>query len=97
LLALPGNGSVRIEGALPAGAWRLAYRQGGERLSRAGQGSRDLKRVFNEAQVPAFLRARWPLLLCGDELRAVANVPGMDDGEGWRLTWQPAIHDQGLS
>ena len=97
LLALPGNGSVRIEGALPAGAWRLAYRQGGERLSRAGQGSRDLKRVFNEAQVPAFLRARWPLLLCGDELRAVANVPGMDGSEGWRLTWQPAIHDQGLS
>ncbi|MBU1331253.1 MAG: tRNA lysidine(34) synthetase TilS [Gammaproteobacteria bacterium] len=97
-LALPENGSVRIEGALPEGQWQLAYRQGGERISRAGRGSRDLKRIFNEAQVPAFLRARWPLLLCGNEPRALANLPGLDgQGDEWRLIWTPPSQDQGLS
>ncbi|HWV08508.1 MAG TPA: tRNA lysidine(34) synthetase TilS [Pseudomonas sp.] len=97
--ALPGNGQVRIEGQLPAGNWQLAYRQGGERMLVAGRGSRDLKRLLNERQVPAFLRQRLPLLLCDGELRAVANLPGLDgDPQGqWRVQWQPPTNDPGLS
>lgn len=99
-LKLPGNGSVRIEGRLPAvGDWRLAYRQGGERMNLPGRGQRDLKRLLNERQVPVFVRGRLPLLLCDGEPRAVANLPGLDradDGQ-WRLSWQPPTDDRGLS
>ena len=98
-LPLVGNGCVRVEGRLPAGDWRLTYRQGGEVMSLAGRGHRDLKRLLNERQVPAFVRPRLPLLLCNGELRAVANLAGLDGaGDGqWRLSWQPPMHDQGLS
>ncbi|MDA7087377.1 tRNA lysidine(34) synthetase TilS [Pseudomonas sp. SA3-5] len=98
-LPLAGNGCVRVEGQLPAGDWRLAYRQGGEVMGLPGRGHRDLKRLLNERQVPAFVRARLPLLLCNGELRAVANLPGLDgaaDGQ-WQLSWQPPVSDQGLS
>lgn len=99
-LPLPGNGWLRIDGQLPAsGDWRLAYRQGGERMNLAGRGHRDLKRLLNERQVPLFVRGRLPLLLCDGEVRAVANLPGLDgpaDGQ-WRLAWQPPTDDRGLS
>ncbi|MDM8349297.1 tRNA lysidine(34) synthetase TilS [Pseudomonas sp. sp1636] len=98
-LPLAGNGCVRIEGRLPAGDWRLAYRQGGEVMSLPGRGRRDLKRLLNERQVPAFVRPRLPLLLCNGELRAVANLPGVDGPASgqWQLSWQPPMNDQGLS
>ncbi|MBS7663449.1 tRNA lysidine(34) synthetase TilS [Pseudomonas lalucatii] len=99
-LTLPGNGYVRIEGHLPGqGDWRLAYRQGGERMAVAGRGHRDLKRLLNERRLPAFVRGRLPLLLCDGEVRAVANLPGLDgaaDGS-WRLAWRPPVCDPGLS
>lgn len=98
-LVLPGNGSAYIDGQLPAGEWRLAYRQGGELLNLAGRGHRDLKRLLNERQVPVFARGRLPLLLCSGEVRAVANLSGLDgptDGQ-WRLSWRPPTCDQGLS
>lgn len=98
-LPLAGNGCVRVEGQLPAGDWRLAYRQGGEVMSLPGRGHRDLKRLLNERQVPAFVRPRLPLLLCNGELQAVANLPGLDgaDSGQWQLSWQPPMSDQGLS
>ncbi|MDP2244632.1 tRNA lysidine(34) synthetase TilS [Pseudomonas sp.] len=98
-LPLAGNGYARIDGQLPDGDWRLAYRQGGEEMSLPGRGHRDLKRLFNERQVPVFVRPRLPLLLCNGELRGVANLPGLDgSGAGqWQLSWRPPINDQGLS
>ena len=99
-LPLPGNGSVRIDGRLSGGGeWRLGYRQGGEVMNLPGRGHRDLKRLLNERQVPAFVRGRLPLLLCDGEVRAVANLSGLDgpvDGQ-WRLSWQPPPCDPGLS
>ncbi len=98
-LSLPGNGSAYIDGQLPPGEWRLAYRQGGEVLNLPGRGHRDLKRLLNERQVPVFVRRRLPLLLCNGEVLAVANLPGLDgptDGQ-WRLSWRPPTCDQGLS
>ncbi|MEO4046244.1 tRNA lysidine(34) synthetase TilS [Pseudomonas sp. CAU 1711] len=91
-LALPGNGAAWLQGGAPGGPLRLAYRRGGEVMALAGRGHRDLKRLLNERGVPAFVRGRLPLLLRGDELLAVANLPGLDgpsSGE-WRLHWRPS-------
>lgn len=98
-LQLPGNGCLRLLGAVPAGPLRVAYRQGGECMSIAGRGSRDLKRLLNESGLPAFARARVPLLLCAERVLAVANLPGLDgpvQGD-WQLQWQPPMSDQDLS
>ncbi len=95
-LGLPGNGSVRLEGPVPPGRLRIAYRQGGERLIVAGRGQRDLKRLLNEARVPPFVRCRLPLLYDEQRLLAVANLPALSQG-GWRLHWQPPTCAQRLS
>ncbi|PKM23696.1 MAG: tRNA lysidine(34) synthetase TilS [Gammaproteobacteria bacterium HGW-Gammaproteobacteria-13] len=98
-VALPANGSVRIDGQLPAGNWRLGYRQGGDQLLLPGRGHRDLKRLFNELRVPAFVRDRLPLLRLDSQVVAIANLPGLQgaaDGS-WKLHWQPPTNDQGLS
>lgn len=89
-LELPGNGRLVFEGKGAAPGWRVAYRQGGERLLVPGRGTRDLKRLLNEREVPPFLRGRLPLLWRGDELLAVASLPGLDGlPGGGRLLWQP--------
>jgi tRNA(Ile)-lysidine synthase len=98
-VTLPANGSVRIDGLLPAGDWQLGYRQGGDQLLLPGRGHRDLKRLFNELRVPAFVRDRLPLLRLDNQVVAIANMPGMQgaaDGS-WQLHWQPPTNDQGLS
>lgn len=86
---LPGNGLARWEGRLPSGELRLAYRQGGERMTLAARGTRDLKRLLNESGLPPFVRDRLPLLLRGDELLAVANLPALCTSEvRGRLHWE---------
>lgn len=98
VVLLPGNGQVRLDGAASE-ELHLAYRRGGEMMQVAGRGRRDLKRLLNEAQVPSFARARLPLLFAGDELVAVANLPGLNvtqQGVG-RLIWQPPSGASGLS
>ena len=86
---LPGNGRVGWQGDLPPGELRLTYRQGGERLCLAGRGTRDLKRLLNESGLPPFVRERLPLLLRGDELLAVANLPVLRAAEvQGRLCWE---------
>lgn len=94
-LALPGNGSLHLSGMMPQGALRIAYRQGGESLQIAGRGRRDLKRLLNELQVPAFVRSRLPLLYCDDQLLAVANLPELSQGD-WQLHWCVPTSAQGL-
>ncbi|MBM7059832.1 tRNA lysidine(34) synthetase TilS [Pseudomonas sp. UL073] len=98
-LPLPGNGRLHLLGEVPPGALQVRYRQGGEALTLAGRGTRDLKRLLNEAAVPAFLRGHLPLLYRGDQLLAVANLPQLKQaGEGdYRLLWQVPTNDQGLS
>ncbi|NYH07791.1 tRNA lysidine(34) synthetase TilS [Pseudomonas moraviensis] len=97
-LRLPDNGRVMFIGQTPAGPLHIRYRQGGEVMDLAGRGHRDLKRLFNERAVPGFVRGRLPLLFRGEELLAVANLPGLDGNalEGWRLHWKPSDEDQGL-
>jgi len=98
-LRLPDNGRVMLSGKAPAGALCVRYRQGGEVMALPGRGHRDLKRLFNESGVPAFVRGRLPLLYQSEHLLAAANVGGLDapaDGS-WKLIWQPGSRDRGLS
>ena len=98
-LDLPGNGQVMVEGRHPPGPLCVRYRQGGEIMMLPGRGHRDLKRLLNESGVPAFVRGRLPLLYRGEQLLAVAGLPGLDgsvDGT-WRLLWQPPGQERGLS
>jgi tRNA(Ile)-lysidine synthase len=64
-----------------------------------GRGHRDLKRLFNEVRLPAFVRGRLPLLVIDGRLSALANLPGLDGSrqDSWRLRWTPPTNDQGLS
>jgi len=95
-LALPGNGSVRLDVAAPLSGLRIAYRQGGEMLVIPGRGRRDLKRLLNELQVPHFVRPRLPLLYRGEHLLAVANLPSLAQVD-CQLHWQLPTNAQGLS
>jgi tRNA(Ile)-lysidine synthase len=47
-------------------------------------------------QVPHFVRGRLPLLYQGEQLLAVANLPGLVQAD-CQLHWQPPTSDQGLS
>ncbi|MDH0747543.1 tRNA lysidine(34) synthetase TilS [Pseudomonas sp. GD03842] len=97
-LHLPGNGMLQILGEVPRGGLHVHYRQGGEVLDVPDRGRRDLKRLLNEKRVPVFLRGRLPLLYRGEQLLAVANLPGLDaDPRGdWRLHWLPPTNDHSL-
>lgn len=97
-LHLPGNGMLEILGEIPRGGLHVHYRQGGEIVNVPDRGRRDLKRLLNEKGVPVFLRGRLPLLYRGEQLLAVANLPGLDaDPRGdWRLHWQPPTNDHSL-
>ncbi|RRW15935.1 tRNA lysidine(34) synthetase TilS [Stutzerimonas stutzeri] len=79
-LLLPGNGSLRLDGMPPTGRLQIRYRKGGEVMDVSGRGRRDLKRLLNEAGVPAFTRGRLPLLYCDEQLVAVANLPQLSAG-----------------
>lgn len=98
-LHLAGNGVLRFEGTAPDAPLRVGYRQGGEVMSISGRGRRDLKRLLNEAGVPAFLRARLPLLWRGSELLAIASLPELrtEAAQHWTLRWTPPTNDSGLS
>ncbi|MCY1352462.1 tRNA(Ile)-lysidine synthase [compost metagenome] len=98
-LELPGNGRLELLGTPPVGRLEVRYRQGGEVLEVPGRGHRDLKRLFNEARLPTFVRGRLPLLLLDGRLAALANLPGLDGSRqgGWRLRWTAPTNDQGLS
>jgi tRNA(Ile)-lysidine synthase len=97
-LTLPGNGMLHLLGEIPRGGLHVHYRRGGEVLDVPERGRRDLKRLLNEKRVPVFLRGRLPLLYRGEQLLAVANLPGLDaDPRGdWRLHWQPPTNDHRL-
>lgn len=60
-----------------AGPFRVSFRRGGERIQLSGQlHSRELKTVLQERDVPPWRRVRLPLIWQGDQLLAVAGVPG---------------------
>ena len=72
----------------------IRFRQGGEQLRPEGRnGHHALKKLFQEAAVPPWLRERTPLLYADDQLLAVAGfwvaqeVAALVDEEGLCLCW----------
>ena len=98
---LPGSGKMAAEyvkgNGLRPQQYTVRFRKGGERCRPMGrQGSQTLKKLFQEYQVPAWLRDRIPLLYsANNELAAVAGYwicEGFQvkaEEEGWALSWQP--------
>ncbi|KEA64361.1 tRNA(Ile)-lysidine synthetase [Marinobacterium lacunae] len=84
----------RASQGLPVGArLRLGYRQGGERVRPLGRGgSVSLKQLMQEAGVPPWLRAGWPLLWQNEVLVAVPGIclchEGVVEG-GLTPLWRP--------
>ena len=75
---------------------QIRNRQGGERFQPdCRRPSRTLKHLLQEAAMPPWLRARLPLLYCGDKLAAVpaigiaCELQASEDEEGVEVYWQP--------
>jgi tRNA(Ile)-lysidine synthase len=75
--------------------YQLRPRRGGERCQPDGRRhSQSLKKLLQEAGLPPWWRDRLPLLWCGDELAAVADLwicegYAAAPGEaGWLLHWR---------
>lgn len=98
---IPASGNMRAEletgSGLKPQRYTVRFRKGGERCKPVGrQGSQTLKKLFQEYQVPVWLRDRIPLLYsANNELAAVAGYwvcEGFQvepDEEGWTVSWQP--------
>jgi tRNA(Ile)-lysidine synthase len=75
---------------------RVGFRQGGERIQLQGQAHhKSLKHLFQQWQVPPWLRDRIPLLFCDDKLIAVVGYGVSDEfavSEG-RQGYLPALKD----
>jgi tRNA(Ile)-lysidine synthase len=97
----PGHGVVRFSPAdgeaialdrVAAGRWRFAPRAGGERIRlRAGGPTRTLRNLLQEHAVPAWHRARLPLLFDGARLVWVPGIGIAADyrGPGLLPAWHP--------
>jgi len=69
------NGKGRSVLNLALAPLSIRFRQGGERCQPAGRiGSHPLKKLFQEYQVPPWLRDRVPLIYCGAQLVAVGDL-----------------------
>lgn len=76
----------------------VRYRQGGETLRPAGRGeTHELKKLFQEAGLPPWIRERTPLVYLDDRLAAVGELwmaeesTGPRDAENITLRWQTKI------
>lgn len=103
-LAIPALGELRAEqmpgqgvalSALEGKSLQIHFRQGGEKLRPAGrEGHHALKKLFQEAGIPPWLRDRIPLLYADDQLLAVAGywvaheAATQADELGVRLAWE---------
>ena len=102
-LSIPGLGELRGEqeagqgvalSALAGKNLEIRFRQGGEKLRPVGRaGHHALKKLFQEAGTPPWMRDRIPLLYSGDQLLAVAGywvaheAAARPDESGVRLVW----------
>ncbi len=103
---MPGVGIVSLQRAAGEGLWlapgeqlTISWRQGGERCRLPGRiGSRSLKTLLQEWDVPPWWRDRVPLLYLGGELLAVGELACCEssrwravakEGEQlWNLRWE---------
>lgn len=74
-----------------ADIYRLGFYSGGESIRPPKRPNKSLKKLFQEAGIPPWLRDFWPLIYCGNELHC---IPGITLAEGanpalQQLHWQP--------
>ncbi len=103
-LLLPDGGRLCLEsvhgGGLRASAWdqglRVRQRQGGEKLIRR-DGVRQVKKLLQGSDWPAYLRARMPLLYVCDRLVGIPGVAVASDLSagpdelGYHVHWIPPV------
>ena len=98
-LVLPDGGKLSLTNshARLAEPLTVRLRRGGERIKPASDAhTRELRDLFQQAQLPPWRRAACPLLYAGDELVAVADRWITDRGvalfeqAGARPSWRPA-------
>lgn len=82
------------------GAVQIKYRQGGEKIALPNRtGRHSLKKLFQEAGIAPWLRARVPVIYMGDKIAAIADFWVSKDFYGTvgepciKLTWHKA-HDE---
>ncbi|MEZ5504267.1 MAG: tRNA lysidine(34) synthetase TilS [Halioglobus sp.] len=103
-LVVPGVGAVTLQAAATGDLWlapgeqlALRWRRGGERCRLPGRaGSRSLKTLLQELDVPPWWRDRVPLVCLGDELLAVGDLARCAS-ERWRRADQPGDNRWKLS
>ena len=100
-LQIEGLGELTATAAIGSGLradlnYRVRNRVGGERCKPAGRAhSQTLKKLLQEYSVPPWLRDRLPLIYCGDEIAAVADVwvcegfVARPAANGWHIDWGP--------
>jgi len=83
--------------------WHIRRRNAGDRIAvseRSGHVS--FKNVMQHAGVPPWQRAMWPLLICDNEVVAIAGIaiasaftvyPRTSQDVAWRVQWKPAWHN----
>ncbi|AMO69057.1 tRNA(Ile)-lysidine synthase [gamma proteobacterium BDW918] len=90
LFATPGGSFM------PRGSVSIRFRRGGERCRLAGHAHRrPLKKLLQEWRLPPWQREVLPLIYCGGELAAVADLAVCEGfsaavgEEGWKIQWVP--------
>lgn len=96
-LALPGGGLLEWRGTPLREALTVKLRQGGERIRPLGdRHTRELRDLFQQAELPPWRRAACPLIYAGNELLGVADLWRSDEGDarfkqaGGQPCWRPA-------
>jgi len=83
-LALPDGARLEWQGTPLREPLTVRLRRGGERIRPSGdRHTRELRDLFQQAQLPPWQRAACPLIYAGGELLAVADRWRSDAGEAW--------------
>ncbi len=88
-IAIPGIGSLhatKLPGARLPNVLHVCFRQGGETCHVPGrQGSHTLKNLFQEHNIPPWLRDRTPIIKAGQDIVAVLGVFSVDENTLFEL------------
>lgn len=97
------HGQLQVEPSMGAGiaarhfqeaGWSFRPREGGERIKLTGRPAKTLKSLWQESGLAPWLRDRWPLLYCGDQLAwapgvgYAADLAPKADESGYLLRWE---------
>ena len=104
LTAVEGHGNGLKRGSCNGARIEVRYRNGGEKIRLPGRTCRHkLKKLFQEAATPPWLRERVPLIYVGDRLAMVAgfwtdaDFVAAPEEPSWIITWDRAAGAEFLS